>query len=392
MEKNKLAFVATSYIKKYDGVSVYTENLLQEIINLVNKKRKYLHIDVYVKKESLNLLKSRISIPENLDKGILNLNFIPVQGNNIIIRTFNLTKLLYKNGKYNLVYMANPMPVIFTPGPKIKTIHDFSFKIVPEYYSIVSKLYSDFLRKITIKFDDAIGYISESSKKDFEKFYNISEKDKRFIYLPNGIPFKIQKIERPSVLDIEKKFSDKNLKIVVVGRINRHKGFDRILEFVKYVDENFNQNTFKSIQINIVGKKTKETESLIKDYKPQNIQLNFLGFLPDEELNQMYLNSHFCFFLSRNEGYGLPLIESLWMRTIPILSDIPIFREIMGKDYRFFSDETGYDKAIYEFIEEVFKDKEYRKKILNKIDKIIEKEKEGYKLAAKNLLDFMRYL
>ncbi len=392
MEKNKLAFIATSYIKKYDGVSVYTENLLQEIINLVNKKRKYLRIDVYVKKESLNLLKSRISIPENLDKGILNLNFIPVQGNNIIIRTFNLTKLLYKNGKYNLVYMANPMPVIFTPGPKIKTIHDFSFKIVPEYYSIVSKLYSDFLRKITIKFDDAIGYISESSKKDFEKFYNISEKDKRFIYLPNGIPFKIQKIERPSVLDIEKKFSDKNLKIVVVGRINRHKGFDRILEFVKYVDENFNQNTFKSIQINIVGKKTKETESLIKDYKPQNIQLNFLGFLPDEELNQMYLNSHFCFFLSRNEGYGLPLIESLWMRTIPILSDIPIFREIMGKDYRFFSDETGYDKAIYEFIEEVFKDKEYRKKILNKIDKIIEKEKEGYKLAAKNLLDFMGYL
>ena len=392
MEKNKLAFVATSYIKKYDGVSVYTENLLQEIINLVNKKRKYLRIDVYVKKESLNLLKSRISIPENLDKGILNLNFIPVQGNNIIIRTFNLTKLLYKNGKYNLVYMANPMPVIFTPGPKIKTIHDFSFKIVPEYYSIVSKLYSDFLRKITIKFDDAIGYISESSKKDFEKFYNISEKDKRFIYLPNGIPFKIQKIERPSVLDIEKKFSDKNLKIVVVGRINRHKGFDRILEFVKYVDKNFNQNTFKSIQINIVGKKTKETESLIKDYKPQNIQLNFLGFLPDEELNQMYLNSHFCFFLSRNEGYGLPLIESLWMRTIPILSDIPIFREIMGKDYRFFSDETGYDKAIYEFIEEVFKDKEYRKKILNKIDKIIEKEKEGYKLAAKNLLDFMGYL
>lgn len=392
MEKNKLAFIATSYIKKYDGVSVYTENLLQEIINLVNKKRKYLRIDVYVKKESLNLLKSRISIPENLDKGILNLNFIPVQGNNIIIRTFNLTKLLYKNGKYNLVYMANPMPVIFTPGPKIKTIHDFSFKIVPEYYSIVSKLYSDFLRKITIKFDDAIGYISESSKKDFEKFYNISEKDKRFIYLPNGIPFKIQKIERPSVLDIEKKFSDKNLKIVVVGRINRHKGFDRILEFVKYVDKNFNQNTFKSIQINIVGKKTKETESLIKDYKPQNIQLNFLGFLPDEELNQMYLNSHFCFFLSRNEGYGLPLIESLWMRTIPILSDIPIFREIMGKDYRFFSDETGYDKAIYEFIEEVFKDKEYRKKILNKIDKIIEKEKEGYKLAAKNLLDFMGYL
>jgi len=392
VEKNKLAFIATSYIKKYDGVSVYTENLLQEIINLVNKKRKYLRIDVYVKKESLNLLKSRISIPENLDKGILNLNFIPVQGNNIIIRTFNLTKLLYKNGKYNLVYMANPMPVIFTPGPKIKTIHDFSFKIVPEYYSIVSKLYSDFLRKITIKFDDAIGYISESSKKDFEKFYNISEKDKRFIYLPNGIPFKIQKIERPSVLDIEKKFSDKNLKIVVVGRINRHKGFDRILEFVKYVDENFNQNTFKSIQINIVGKKTKETESLIKDYKPQNIQLNFLGFLPDEELNQMYLNSHFCFFLSRNEGYGLPLIESLWMRTIPILSDIPIFREIMGKDYRFFSDETGYDKAIYEFIEEVFKDKEYRKKILNKIDKIIEKEKEGYKLAAKNLLDFMGYL
>jgi len=393
MKKNKLAFIAISYIKKYDGVSVYAENLLQEIINIVDERKKYLYIDVYVKGESLSLLRSRIHIPKNLDKNILDIRFIPVKGNNTITKTFYLTQLLYKNGEYDLVYMTNPMPVIFTPGPKIKTIHDFSFKVVPEYYSMVARLYSDFLRRISIKFDDAIGYISKSSLEDFKKFYKVSEKNKKFIYLPNGIPFKILKMRRPSIESIEEKFNKNYLKIIVVGRINRHKGFDRVLQFVKYIDKIFQRiNLFDDIEVNIVGKQTSETNLILNGYFPNNVKLNFLGFLPDNELNKLYEESHFCFFLSRNEGYGLPLIESLWMRTIPILSNIPIFREIMGEDYIFFSDKTGYDKAIYEFIEQIFKNKEYRMKIINKIDKIVEKEKNGYKIAAKNLLSFMGYL
>ncbi len=388
----KLAFVSTSYITKYDGVSVYTENLLQEIINKINEVKKGIQIDVYVQESSYSLLKERIKFPDDIEN-FAKINFIPVSGKFFPLRLLNLTRYLYKNGKYDVVYMSNPMPIILAPGKKIKTIHDFSFKVAPEFYSLFAKIYSDFLRKISIKFDDALGYISETTKKDFEKFYGITEKEKNFIYLPNGIPFKVLKQKRPSLEEVESKFKNKNLKIVVVGRINRHKGFDRVLQFVKYADKKIEEdNYFSSIEINMVGKETSETKEILQNYKPSNIKLNFLGFLTDEELNKLYKESQFCFFLSRNEGYGLPLVESLWLRTIPILSDIPIFREIMGNEFPLFSDKTGYDKNIYSFIKDIFENKEYRKEILNHIDKVVEKEKKGYKIAAENLLKYIGYL
>ncbi len=389
---HKLAFVATSYITKYDGVSVYAENLLQEVINFIAKEKKAIKLDIYVQEASFELLKDRINIPTDINN-FAKINFISVPGKNFPIRLINLTKLLYKNGKYDVVYMTNPMPVIFAPGRKVKTIHDFSFKVAPEYYSTFAKIYSDLLRRIAIKFDDALGYVSETTKRDFERFYGVTEKEKRFLYLPNGIPFKVKKQKRPSMEEIENKFKNKDLKILLVGRINRHKGFDRVLEFTKFADKIIKEdNYFNNIEIDVVGKKTAETESIIGDYKPKNIKLNFCGYLSDDELNELYRNSQFFFFLSRNEGYGIPLVESLWLKTIPVLSDIPIFREIMGDNYPLFSESTGYGESIYNFIKDVYSDKSYRKQILNKMESIVDKEKDKYSLAAKNLLNYLGYL
>ncbi|NPA51295.1 MAG: glycosyltransferase family 4 protein [Aquificae bacterium] len=387
---HKLAFIATSYIRKYDGVSVYSENLLQQLLYQIDNIKREIKLDIFVREDSYDLLKERIIIPKEINR-YANINFISVSGKSYPTRLLKLTAMLYKRGKYDLVYMPNPMPVIFTPGKKMKTIHDFSFKIAPEYYSTFEKIYSDFLRKIAIKFDDAIGYISQSTKKDFERFYGITDKDKTFIYLPNGIPFKVQKQERPSKEDFEKKFTQKKLKILIVGRINRHKGFDRVLRFVKYLDSISKEDKqFENIQIHIVGKKTKETDELLNDYKPQNVQLNFPGFISDEELNVLYKTSHFCFFLSRNEGYGLPLVESLWLKTIPVLSNIPIFREIMEEDYPLFEDKN-LEENIYKFIKNIFNEKDYREKIYNHIEKVVKKEKKGYEIAAKNLLNYIGY-
>ena len=45
----KIAFVATGYILKYDGISVYTENLLLEFLKTINDENDF-SIDIYVGK------------------------------------------------------------------------------------------------------------------------------------------------------------------------------------------------------------------------------------------------------------------------------------------------------------------------------------------------------
>ncbi len=378
--KKKLAFIATSFISKPDGISIYIENLLIELLQLLEYN---INIDIFVKNENLNLLKQRANI---IDQDFISLK--PIKSKNIFHSIYNLNKILLKEN-YDIIFIPNPMLLILPNKKNIRVIHDLSYKNYPEGVSIFRRGYASLLILLTLYTSTVVGYISETTKKDILKYFKFS-KNKKFLYLPNGIPSKVQKQKRPPLEIVAKKFLSKNLKIIVVGRINRHKGFDRVLEFVKFADRIMkNDNYFEGIEIYIVGKKTDETDVILDNYQPKNIKLIFTGFLSDEELNNLYKESHFCFFLSRNEGYGLPLVEGLWLRTIPVLSDIPIFREIMGNDYIFFSDKTGYSESIYNFIKKVFKDKEYRKNIFDKIDKVVEKEKNGYKIAAQNLLDYI---
>lgn len=383
----KIAFVATGYILKYDGISVYTENLLLEFLKTINDENDF-SIDIYVGKSVSPLLNKRI-FKENISNK--NIKIIEVKDNKFISKILDLNIKLILNGKYDLIFMSNFMPTLFLPSKTIKVIHDFSVNHFSELYSKTYLKYHNFLLWYAKYFDYAIGYISNTTLADMEAFHKINPKNKKLLYLPNGIPFKVKNFLRPNLDIVNNKYLEKDLHLLVVGRINTHKGFDRILELCKYLDENFiSINKFQSITLNIVGKQTHETEDIFKNLNLKHINLKFHGFLYDNELNDLYIKSHFSLFLSRNEGYGLPLVEAMWFNTIPIISDIPIFNEIMGEDYIKFGDKTGYTHAITNLIIDIFESEKFRKEQQNKIEKVVNKETDGYKIAAVNLLNFIK--
>jgi len=82
------------------------------------------------------------------------------------------------------------------------------------------------------------------------------------------------------------------------------------------------------------------------------------------------------------------LIEALWFKTIPLLSDIPIFHEIMGDNYPKFNDNSKYGQAIIEFITQIFEDVQYRNKLYSDLEFIVEAQTNGYRLSAENLLNY----
>jgi len=385
----KIAFVATGYILKYDGISVYTENLLLEFLKTIHKEKDY-KIDIYIGESVFILLKERI-FKENLYNK--NINIIKIKDNRFIYKIFNLNIKLIFNGKYDLIFMSNFMPTLFLPSKTIKVIHDFSVNHFSELYSKTYLKYHNFLLWYAKYFDYAIGYISNTTLNDMETFHKINHKNKRLLHLSNGIPFKVKNFLRPNADIIESKYLNNDLQLLVVGRINKHKGFDRILELCKYLDENFKLiNKFKSITLNIVGKQTKETKDIFKNLNLKYINIDFHGFLYDKELNNLYMKSHFSLFLSRNEGYGIPLVEAMWFNTIPIISNISIFDEIMGESYIKFNDNTGYTNAIVNFMIDIFESKEFRKEQQNIIEEVVRKETHGYKVASINLFNFIKNL
>ncbi len=385
----KIAFVATGYILKYDGISVYTENLLLEFLKIINDN-KNIHIDIYIGKSVYQLLKERI-FKENITNS--NIRILEIKDNSFISKIIDLNFKLIKNGKYDLIFMSNFMPTLFLPSKTIKVIHDFSVNHFSELYSKNYLRYHNFLLWYAKYFDYAIGYISNTTLVDMQTFHKINPNNKKLLHLPNGIPFKVRNFDRPNADIVNEKYRNRDIELLVVGRINKHKGFDRILELCKYLDDNYSTlSDIKSITLNIVGKQTNETEDIFKNLNLKNIVLKFHGFLYDNELNSLYVKSHFSLFLSRNEGYGIPLVEAMWFNTIPIISDIPIFNEIMGIEYPKFNDKTGYTDKIADFIIKIFQDEKFKKMQQEKIEEIVKKESNGYKKAAHNLLDFIKHI
>ena len=55
-----------------------------------------------------------------------------------------------------------------------------------------------------------------------------------------------------------------------------------------------------------------DIESRIRRDCERNKRLQWLGPVDDHDLESLYRGSHFCVFPSRIEGFGLPILESLW--------------------------------------------------------------------------------
>ncbi len=383
----KIAFVATAYIKNYDGISVYTENLLLEFLKQIQEED--ISVDIYTGSSVIELLKNRISKENLLNEKI---SIKSVNDSKFISKILDLNFQLIKNAKYDLIFMSNFMPTVFLASKTLKVIHDFSVNNFSELYSKGYLKYHNMLLSYAKYFDHAIGYISNTTLADLNKFHKINPSNKKLLHLQNGIPFKVKNYERPSDEQSLEKYKKRDLSFLVVGRINKHKGFDRILEFCEYFDKTENINSFDSVTLNIVGKQTDETTQIFKDLNLQNIKLVFHGFLSDEDLNPLYIKSHFCLFLSRNEGYGIPLVEAMWFKSIPIISNIPIFDEIMTNEYPKFDDKTNYTSSIVEFVNKIFDDITYLKKQKEFIETIVLNEQTGYEKAAKNLVKFIEKL
>jgi glycosyltransferase involved in cell wall biosynthesis len=71
----------------------------------------------------------------------------------------------------------------------------------------------------------------------------------------------------------------------------------------------------------------------------------FPGFLVDLELKRYYQYARAAVFPSFEEGFSLPLLEALKLKTQVICSDIPVFRETVGEYATFFKPQDPIELA-----------------------------------------------
>lgn len=219
--------------------------------------------------------------------------------------------------------LSGELPIIWGNKPikKIVTVHDLIFERFPQYYSFFDRKVHFLKFKKAVKEADAIIAISEQTKKDILHYSGIDAEKIHVIYQGCHQAFK-KKQSNQQLLNIKEKFNLPKRFILNVGTIEERKNLLSVIRALKKT----------AIPLVVVGKKTPYYQQVEKEIKENKHQVQFLEGVSMEELAGIYQMADIFIYPSFFEGFGIPIIESLFSSTPVITSNIGCMPEAGGQD------------------------------------------------------------
>jgi len=192
--------------------------------------------------------------------------------------------------------------------------------------------------------------VSELRRRELAELLNISRANIRVI--PNGVDiqayFKFEQkttelVERLNLLDADPMF-------LLPVRLTPRKNIEMALKIMAEVRKDFPKAmllvTGPEGPHNPQNKKYKELLLSMRDELKLKGTVHFLAevtneFLPDAVIADFYRITDALLFPSREEGFGIPIIEAAFSKVPVFCADIPVLRELAGNDVTYFSPDAN---------------------------------------------------
>ena len=290
-------------------------------------------------------------------------NFFPNHTKELIKKSI----INYKNrGNRPHIYHATNYVADYFGAPIISTIHDLCFMRYPE--TLTRKRLNwlkDGLPK-TIKKAKYIITISNFTKNEIVKWMNVNEKRIKVIY--PGVNESFYPNKDNSVFDCLNHY---NLKfkqyILTVGTLEPRKNILTLLEAY----EKFYARTSLNYPLVIVGMKGWKDEDINRGINrlTQKNMIISLGYVPEDELPNLYNGAALFVFPSIYEGFGFPPLEAMACGVPTIVSNRGSLSEVVGNG-GFVLDPKDIDKMSNEiegFLKETRKREVFSKQGIERV-------------------------
>ncbi len=332
------------------GVGRYIENLIDEIVKSNTKNYNFVlvgykgNVDKY--KNSQNIL------------DVLSTNLKPFSLSELLFGMFFFRKLAKK---YSLVHFTHINFPLIVPKNAIITFHDLIPLIFPQYFSKPKLIVYKLLLALNKNRFRRFIAVSQSTKNDLVRTLNIHESKIDVIYEKTTL-FKNYSVvnEHCKLNELPDKY------LLYVGNRKRHKN----LEFmIKVTDKIFDH--FPDFKFIITGSRFENpdfVDDLLTKVRNKN---NFIQIIhpSDEELICLYKKAYALLFISKYEGFGIPVIEASFFGIPSIVSNVSSLPEITRDSAILVNPED--EKDAFDKIYKLISDKTLR-------DELSKKAKENY--------------
>lgn len=317
----KIAINASILDDKPSGLGIYTYNVIKELIDIIDND------ELYIYTSCPNLFKERDNIKiKNISK-----NTQPKYGKSAAIKRFfwtqyNLKKDMTKE-HIDISYSTTHHGLL-NFNKQIVTVHD----LLPLYFNYKNSLqrilqsnYFKYVLPKILKSANRIITISDCTKKDIIKYYNIDEN--KIVRIYNGYNDKEYFYRDKAGIYIFNKYRIKNY-ILAVGASYPHKNYERFLQAAKIIKDNGN-NDFNII---IAGGRKEYRETLKKLSGELGIydEIKFIDYVPSEDMPHLYSGAQCLVYPSLYEGFGLPPLEAMACGCPVITSNTSSLPEVVG--------------------------------------------------------------
>ncbi|MCF2219133.1 glycosyltransferase family 4 protein [Chryseobacterium sp. PS-8] len=316
----KIAFDAKRFFHNTSGLGNYSRDLVR-ILAQYFPENEYILLNKNKSERGSDILENS------------NVHFVPTSKGKMS-RQFKMGKDAQKQNADIFHGLSGELPLKWDKKPikKIVTIHDLIFERYPQYYSFFDrKIHFWKFRKAANSADKIIA-ISEQTKRDIIQFLKVPESKIEVIYQGCHKAFKEQQSEE-FIQKTKEKYSLPEKFILNVGTIEERKNLLNVVKALK--DTN--------IPLVVVGKKTKYFRKVEQFVQQHKISVQFLEGVSMDELAAIYKLADIFVYPSFFEGFGIPVIEALFSKTVVITSNTSCLPEAGGPDSVYVDPENHLD-------------------------------------------------
>jgi len=279
----------------------------------------------------------------------------------VLYEQIALPILAWKNG-INVFHFPASVSSFILFCPSVLTLHDIAPLVSGELTPPILRYYWKFAYRFSTRRVDSIITVSYSAKEDITKFLAVPKEKIKVIYHGNKPQVPEIKGKDKTVSNLYQNKKSSFPYILWVGKMYTHKNLPRLLRAYSKLIKTRHINH----QLVLCGIKSWGYSSFVRTIEELNLQdkVIFKGYIPDNELELMYLNASLFVFPSLSEGFGLPILEAMSCGIPVITSNYGAMAEVAG-DAALLVDPYNIDeiaKAIYK----VLTDQNLRENLIKK--------------------------